>query len=668
MIRPGGKYGFLSSPTDINGQFVISNVAASAYYKITLASGNYRLTRPKSVRTVSNKPTICDLTVFDEAKIFVKVIDESGAIVPKYFLRIESDLGEQQGLRNVNVDQIKTPWYRVMPFGWQRTSDTIITIRARYQDQLSETVTNLLWNTGSEKYITLILHPQIPQVTGRLCYFDGSPAVGKTVSAKTKQSGKDVRAVTEDDGYFEVIGLRAEENDIIKLMAFNNRTDTTTNVLNGSRDIIFRFNDQQKIIGKVFYDSLDIPATNFIVCMKSVDERSSSEKGFKTEDGFFEINYANDFYSLIIKADGYAPKNISFGMTKNIICDLGNIILRKSNATLEGKVINHLAEPLYTEVTLIAGNNQQRFSALTKTNPEDGTYKFTGIPAENVTILVRLTLPFATGEIGPLALKADETTIAPDLVIWTTNLIQVDITLLMPDGSPAANTMISIYHKMTDSNGKIILWLPVSSDNTFIAYTDYQRTSDGFSSGRTSQKFFSETFDITPETSQLTLQLVPPDKISGTITKDGQPFTGTIYLCNKKTFGYFSARNGKFTVSLPPGDYFVISTEQGVLSRTQLTIDGKNHINFKKENGRITVSVPQNKIEDWKINIEYEYKAERRSFRFRSSNIDNKTGTVVFENMPKGEYSIVAKRIGNNATSLWKSISIKSDEQATISF
>ncbi len=662
---------YLSGPTDCCGQFIISNVVAPGIYKVALKSKNYRLEEQKEIVTKPDVSTICNLIAFTEAKIFIHVVEENGEPVPEYFLRIDSAVGEQNGWRHIKVDQIKNPWFRVMPFGWQRTAETFIDVSAKYHDQLSETVTNLSWQANEEKYITLTLHPQAPQITGRLFYYDGAPAAEKAIYAKVKRTGKEVRVMTESDGYFEITGLNEKTNSVIELTTFNYQYSVTTNVLNGSRNIIFRLGKQRKIIGKVFYDNLENVATNFNVISDDVVKNPSFNKTFQNENGEFEIDFEGGYYSITISAENYAAKKIHVDFSKNIICDVGNIILHKEDASVEGRVINHLGEPIFTEVLLHYGNFRQNVSYKTKTNPNDGSYSFQNVPEGDANISVTLTFPYLFGEIRSIKIRDGETTFAPDLVIWTTNMYKTEITLLMPDGSPAANIMIKNHFTMTDSQGKVILWLPESQGNIIVAQTGYQRTQDGFSycgSCGGSKKYFSESFDITPQTYDLTLSLMSPSKISGFITKDNLPFTGRLIFFNKDNLANSSARNGRFTVELPSGDYFVISPKQALISRVKLESGENNKIVLKKENGKIIVKIPDEKSDDWKVCINYEFPAEKKSFNLYTSNIDARKGTFSFENMPRGDYLIVAKRFGKYPTNLYKRVYLKAEKTETISF
>ena len=159
-----------------------------------------------------------------------------------------------------------------------------------------------------------------------------------------------------------------------------------------------------------------------------------------------------------------------------------------------------------------------------------------------------------------------------------------------------------------------------------------------------------------------------PSKISGFITKDNLPFTGRLIFFNKDNLANSSARNGRFTVELPSGDYIVISPKQALISRVKLESGESNKIVLKKENRKIIVKIPDEKNDDWKVCINYEFPAEKKSFNLYTSNIDARKGTFSFENMPRGDYLIVAKRFGKYLTNLCKRVYLKSEKAVTISF
>jgi len=675
MLKTGSRYDCISAPTDADGQFVISNVAAPATYKLSIISELYSLAENKFhekniVRTRLDSPAVCDLIVYEEAKIFIKVVDEDGNSVPEYHLRIDADVGEQQGIRDQKVDQTKAEWFRVMPHGWQRTFKTILSFKARYQNMLSETIKNIQWGDGETRHIILTLKAQEPQITGRFYYPDGVPVPNETVDAKAKQSCDEVRVFSDADGYFEIIGLQAGENEIVNLSAEKNGAFADTNVINGSRDVPLLLQGPRCVIGRVFYENLETPATNFVVREERMVFRDTVDIEFSSEDGRFEIKPYNHIISgrleLLIEADGYATKEVHGMIGKKVVCDVGDIILRKTGATLKGKVIDHLGNPVSTEVSLRTTVRNQQSSALTETNPEDGSYEFVNLPGGKVNVYARLTRDFAEGKVGPIELKNGEITIAPDIIIWTTNLIEATITLVMPDASPAANSFIFDFSTMTDSRGKVTLWLPEGYYPPLNIRLGCRRLPTGYTFGEVLGKYLSEPFDVTPSTTHLTLQIEKSGGISGFVMKDGNPFSGEIKFYGKISSGSCDVREGNFTIKIPPGQYFVLCSRLKSVTDINLKKDGQNNINFQTGAGKVTVSPPQINNGQWKISITHIHLGY--GFDIGATFVNKNSDKIVFDSLPAGEYSVSAYRFGKDATNLQTSLTIGNGEHKNVSF
>jgi len=521
---------------------------------------------------------------------------------------------------------------------------------------------------GTE-YFVLTLHPQEPQITGKFYYQDGSPVPNEIIYAKAKKSCDEVRVFSDEDGYFEIFGLEAGENEIINLSAEENGAFADTNVINGSQDVPLRMQGPRSIIGRVFYGNLETPATNFVVREGEISFGDSISHEYFPKDGRFKIKPFTYLISgqmeLFIKADGYAIKKVQGMIDKKVVCDVGNIILRKTCATLKGKVIDHLGNPLSTEVSLRTTDYNQQFSTLTKTNPEDGSYEFVNLPAEKVNVFAELTWRLASEKIGPILLENNETTIAPDIVVWTTNLIEVAITFILPDGNHAATSFVNDYNKITDSRGKVILWLPEGTHHPLNIRLDCLRL---FGGGYTYEnvKYLTESFDITPSTTHLTLQLEKAEGISGIITKEGKPFSGFIQFYGKNSSGFCDAQNGNFTIKVSSGKYYVICPEQQIVARLNLTTTEENNIDFKIGTGKIDVLTPIISEVQWNISINYEFPGY--CIMFYSSAVEKNTKQIIFDNLPPGEYSVSAQCFGKNATNLWKTVTIGEEEHKNVSF
>ncbi len=111
----------------------------------------------------------------------------------------------------------------------------------------------------------------------------------KIIYAKAKKSCDEVRVFSDEDGYFEIFGLKAEENEIINLSAEENGVFANTNIINGSQDVPLRMQGPRSIIGRVFYENLETPATNFVVREERYQNRENVYFEFSPLDGRFEI-------------------------------------------------------------------------------------------------------------------------------------------------------------------------------------------------------------------------------------------------------------------------------------------------------------------------------------------------------------------------------------------
>ncbi|MCK5851716.1 carboxypeptidase regulatory-like domain-containing protein [bacterium] len=498
-----------SNPSDINGVYVISNVAAPMKYgmqvckqtffkeqRYSTSSGDY------SVKVEPGKTAVCDLvarslaTKKARAVIAVKARDKNNNPVLNYAINYQlraKSIGIN-GYKNVNFPEDE--WY-YLDRSLSGAGNFSCTAFNKKEGTGVET-NNITFTAQGTNYIVLQFSNIEPNISGRLFMADGSPVGGKIGAwpQESNKKGPDNLAFVDNSGFFTIIGLDVKKGKMLKVFAkdYANSLTLYTNVPSGSQNVEFRFTKPKEILGHVFFDSFDTPASNFIVTCSSITDGS---KSFNSSDGFFSIKvkgkYSYSKYSgtIVVSAENYLPEKRKFDLSKKSVCDVGNIILKYGKtANVKGKLVNQYGKPVEHRVYLQYKDTGEKLSTLA--NLEDGVYVFEGLSPGKATVSAKTWHEFSASHSFDVY-EGDNLEL-PDLVLNYTNSAFVVMTFKLPDGSVVRNA------KIINNGYRIYTTGVLSRDIHTGIYSDWKIKYYGIT-------YVADEFEIAEDTDKLEVKL-----------------------------------------------------------------------------------------------------------------------------------------------------------------
>lgn len=490
-----------SPPSDINGVYVISNVAAPMKYGISINKyGSHKqqnFTIPGNTFSVKVEPgemAICDLVAISQPEILIKARDEKNNPVLKYTLDYKAQTKSRWCEFTFNVNLFDDDWFHLD----SNINGAGTFSCSAYSIEKSLAVkTNNISFSGGTNYIVLIMTPSDVELnlSGYLTGVDGLPVKDGWIIVSSS-SGNRKKGYTDDNGFFKIEGLEVKKGETLRVQMINEKSSYSsfTNILAGSENVELKITKPKEIIGQVFYDNLENPASNFTVKCDSFYRRQS----FSSTDGKFLFKYnirsrSKRYYSgnVIISSENYFPTETKFDLRKKSVYDVGNVILKSGKtANVKGKLVNQYGKPVEHRVYLKYKEKDNKSSALA--NLEDGVFVFEGLLPGKATISAKTWHGF-TASYSFDIYEGDNLEL-PDLVLNYTNSAFVVMTFKLPDGSAVKNANII-------NNGYRIYATGVLSRDIHTGiYSDWKIKYLG-------KTYIADEFEITEDTNKLEVKL-----------------------------------------------------------------------------------------------------------------------------------------------------------------
>jgi len=617
-------------PSDAQGGYVVSNVAAPQTYRVDVQGQRCRLLRPEpNAAAISTRVGVvnqCDLTVRRTPTVLVKLLDQQRVPVCAYELLMEYHFGDERGQQGGGRTQAEVDadgWY-CLPEWSVRHEAALLTLHATTNEGLAAETNDLrVANTGTNFIVLAGSGTNEPGLCGYLYDSNDEPQVDAQMYAYQEAMRRSLgNARTDHLGFFEFAGAGEATGGMVRLGAYFNDTGYATNVAVSTTPIIWRLPPLRAVRGRVCLERADAPATNFAVAFDLYNQRA-----FSADDGRFSMPVedhsatAGMVYAFV---GDYAPAQAAFCLDAQGQCDVGDLIVSATAGTLRGRVVSERSQPLSAQATLVrAGARQEQVSA--QTDAQDGRYEFTRLPTGSYQVAA-----YKSGQSGSvrsawIALNAQDVVDVPDLVLQMTNAALVRLTFVMADGTPAVGMRVSqLNNATTDAQGTVEdYWRLGPYDNVFL-YIDNDR-------------YFAEPFVIAADTRELRVTLLALERIAGTVTLDGQPLAHGYINLRGEGNRYFSCsvRNGAFSVQAMPGAYMAVCPDKKVASPVTLAAGDQNTIAFVSGTASLTITFPF--AATW--NASFELNLAGTSVGIAHAAKEN-TDTLDVNNLPEGAYRV----------------------------
>ncbi|MCX7003691.1 MAG: carboxypeptidase-like regulatory domain-containing protein [bacterium] len=650
---------YASMPSDAQGAYVVSNVAAPQTYRVDVHGQRCRLLRPEpNAAAISTRVGVvsqCDLTVRGTPTVLVKLLDQQRVPVREYELLMEYRFGDERGQQGGSRTQVEADadgWYCLSEWS-VRHEAAFLTMQATTKEGLTAETNDLrVANTGTNFIVLTGSGTNEQGMCGYLYDSNDEPQVDAQMYAyqdATRRSLGNVR--TDHLGFFEFAHGGDATGGTIRLGAYFNDTGYSTNVAASTAPIIWRLPPLRAVRGRVCLERADAPATNFAIGFDLYNKRS-----FSADDGRFSMPVedrgatAGVVYAFI---GDYAPAQTSFCLDAQGQCDVGDLIVSATAGTLRGRVVNERTQPLSAQATLVrAGARQEQVSA--QTDAQDGRYEFTRLPTGAYQVAAYKNGQSGSARSAWIALNAQDVVDVPDLVLQMTNAALVRLTFVMADGTPAAGMQVSqLNNAMTDAQGMVEdYWRLGSYDNVFL-YIDNAR-------------YFAESFVIEAGTRELRVTLLALELIAGTVTLDGQPLANDYIYLRDENSRYFSCsvHNGAFSVKAMPGAYVAVCSDKKVVCPVTLVAGDQNTIAFVSGTASLTITFPFTTT--WNASFELDLAGTPVNIGHIAK---EDTQTLEANNLPDGAYKVnFYGRMGDSYTNMQRTVILAPNAHETIAF
>ncbi len=610
-----------TSPTTSSGEFIISNVAAPETYCFKIDSEDYFIpltlhAEPKSMKVNKGAVAEIELIVLPKSKVFLKVCDEKKQPVLNYKLdvMVQDERGSDSYKKQVSLSS--DTWYRVtIP---EIDNNGKLSLTATANDEKVAATNGVILVAGETNFITMILSSE-SQISGFVYYPDESPAIDAWLSANVISNDSFKYAYTDYLGYFEIAGLLAKSNDNIEIYVSDKTRSykAETNVLFGSQDVEIYLSPLPKIFGRVSLDYSDNPATNFTISINNW-----KTVAFRNDEGKFSVNMSSNRQGtnfIYITSAGYAPKKVYFDFIKNKACNLGEIILAGKPVTITGRVVDQNGKPVGAYVYLLPEDSGE----LNVRTDSNGKYIFTDLPIEPVKI--RAHTFHGTVESGVIHPSPDKLTKVPDLVVYNTNAVVVEITFVLPTGDYASDALVQNIGKITDEKGTIKKHLRFGEyKNWRILYED--------------KIYRAEDFYVSQNTKELRVKLIGSSEIKVAFSLNGKPMKKDYvrYNYNGEEI-YEDIPNGILVVTNRPGKYVFFNERHKVAIVAELYENEDNVVNFKTENSTLNVELPYKA--SWAVSGMLKINGVKAEIASGGTETYN-SKKIFLKNIPAGEYEL----------------------------
>jgi len=353
---------YSSCPSDIDGVYAISNVAAPMKYGIKISNFSnfqrYSTSRDAfSVKVEPGETAICDLIVQQPAIIAVKVRDKNNNPVLNYSIDYELHIDSWSRSGNDEINFSEDKW-KVLDSSGSGAGEFSCSV-FNEEKMLGVRTNNIPFAACGTNYITLLLSKIEPNISGYLTKADGNPVSNGSIGAwpeKSRMRGPDIQVKVDSSGFFRIMGLDVKKGEMLKVAAWDYEDSSTlhTNIPAGSQNVEFRFTKPKEITGCVFFDDLNSPASNFFVECSSI---FGGVHSFSPTDGTFSFKLKSTssdpkyLGTITVSAENYLPEKKKFDLTNKSVFDVGNIILKYGKtANVQGKLLNQYGKPVEQRV------------------------------------------------------------------------------------------------------------------------------------------------------------------------------------------------------------------------------------------------------------------------------------------------------------------------------
>ncbi|MCX7847326.1 MAG: carboxypeptidase-like regulatory domain-containing protein [bacterium] len=551
--------------SDELGRYVLSNLAAPATYLISAYHDRHVL--PSPVPQVNLLPGTLhqhDIILSPMPVIYLRAVTRDGMPVPQFDveLRIQGPLASR--LTRHRAELAPHEWFE-LAFDAQGDTTASLSLSARTAAG-AHAETNLSWRSDSPPlYVLLTLTPATSQppsptgdcVRGFLYSYEREPLDDVAIEARLIAPASSAAplyasATTDPLGYFEFTSLRVVTTAHIQLSLTRHKQYLTTNLIYSGIPIEWILPRPQFLRGRVCIESSATPATSFWIWIQGGAEQHVRD----ARDGRFALPMPSfRAKETLVRAhvEGLAPAETLCDTTGSEDVDVGELIIRGTPASILGRVVSEHNEPLRALVALGGAGVIAKNLNIVQSKEEDGTFSFTEVPPGTYRVAVWSVDDTSLREVAStemFELRGGEEKRLPDLIVWTTNLPRVTLSLVMPDGTPAAGFTTPLTPEPTDDRGMLVTRVKCG------AYAGLRAT-------RGREQYYMETFTVTPDTHALTVRLFLMPELAGTVTLDGQPLKEGALLCASEGGQQASCtvRDGRFSLRAPPGRYLASSQD-----------------------------------------------------------------------------------------------------------
>ncbi|NLF39926.1 carboxypeptidase regulatory-like domain-containing protein [bacterium] len=518
---------------------------------------------------------------------------------------------------------------------------------------------------STTNYIQFLMRKTEPSVGGVVLTPEGRPVTNATVFVGSVELHRTVKTSTDACGRFSARGFGSGGVLDISVMEPTEHCSESTNVHVGACDVTVVLKRAPMITGRVLYMASSAPVTNFVV------EQIRVRRSVQNPEGRFKMNLPSrhggpwpDTFTIAV--DGYPPVSVECKIGRDGKCDLGDILIGAA-ATVRGRVVNHEGVPMVANVDAVRRDADDHIAhGYVRSAQGDGSFVVTNIAPGKVQISASHNMA-GTAYSGLLTLNPGDDITLPDLVIVTTGCVPVDIQLVMPDGTPAANAFVSRWYAFADDSGTLCHWLPIGEYRGLRVCMEVAPGTTGFIEETSGISHYAEPFSVMPTTRSLRVRLHTPEKITGVIRVDGKPLTDLVIFFQPAAGRnhFVHVTDGAFEVDAPSGTYLLNCQGRHVGSLVELRGGEKNIVELTSGTASISAVLPMEG--PWRIMALLKcgaYHTVIASCR--------QTGTYTrgaIDEIPAGEYRIEADCAAAGVyTNITKDITLGEGERKEITF
>lgn len=628
--------------SDPAGQFALSNVAAPATYMMWVAHERYVYAgqsvrcsvKPGEVRNV-------DFVLIRKPIVYVRAVNADGSPVARYEVNLTAR-GKQFDVSSA-TEHVTSGEHAWTELSFDHRGEPSVTLQLYARTPAgAEAQTNVTWNSGDPApYVLLTLVPGLPGteggqatgdcVRGFIYSHEREPLDEVRISGQIRGASAGGSALygadtTDPLGYFELVTLRVSTASHVYLWATYQQRHFETNMWYDGTPVEWVLPRIRMVRGRVCIGHSTTPATSFWVSVDGFRE----ERIERAEDGRFAVPLPTVTMAqeglVRARVEGMAVAEARYSTRGEDDIDVGDIIIRDVPGRISGRVVNEHGEPVGAFVTLGADDAMVKGMNLVRTKEDDGSFAFIEVPPGMYCVRAIMLEEQRLVEAAstPLFQLGDgEEKTLPDLVVWTTNMPRVELTFVLPDGTPAAELTTPFAQQPTDERGRLVTRMKCG------AYTGVQVHYQ-------QAEYSLEEFVVTPQTRALTVRLMAAPELAGTVTIDGQPLQEGTLMCMPERGAPTGCmiRDGRFSLRAQPGRYYV-TTQEGA-GEVVLREGSDNVIELRRGTARLRIVAPEDQT--WFVQV-------FKQFGDRSLPLVSGRDRMVYTGLHAGEYVVRGLRI-----------------------